>query len=338
MAFPDAMKESAKSLYQEMPEATYGKIVEELRIEFPGLLKYPDPRNIGRWVNPSGKAKSPRKGNTAADPLYIEKRRKHEIFLTDGLHDLARGPLPRPVPSYYWSWSTSTGELVKSLRPDLAPTDTLESECLLNYQELGAVGIVPGLPSRLRNVRCLMKHLEPEHTILVSYRDSARILRRYQLLCSELYGGLVEAAKKVADEVGIPLQYFWTRPVPALDGGFIESLYRIADHFIFDYLMDDEVKYDSSEPCADFRDFYVLRYGGTRIATGLGLQLEKVEAAHRKLHSWLRQHALVQQIRETRSQYEHLARKLNEAIELKVLQSAFLPGPCEICEAWEGPG
>jgi len=178
--------------------------------------------------------------------------------------------------------------------------------------------------------------LETEDTVLVSYRDSAKILWGYQLLCSDLYGELIDAAKQVADEVGTPLQYWWTRRVPALEGGFIDTLYRIADHLIFDYFGDDKVEYGDPEPCADDTQLDVLRFGGTRIAIGLGLQLEKVEAAHRKLHSWLRQHALVQQIRVMRAQYEHLARKLDEAIELKVLQQTFFRGPCEICAPWGG--
>jgi len=123
---------------------------------------------------------------------------------------------------------------MESLRSDLAPTDTLQSECLLIYQESEGVGIVAGLPSRLRNVRSLLKHLETEDTVLVSYRDSAKTLWEYQLLCSELYGELIDAAKQVADEVDIPLQYSWTRRVPSLDGGFIDTLYGIADHLIFD--------------------------------------------------------------------------------------------------------
>jgi hypothetical protein len=273
-------------------------------------------------------------GRVIQVPFIKEKRREHEAFLTSGLQALALGPLPRPIPSYYWSWST--GEPTKSLRSDLAPTDTLLSECLLIYQEPEAVRFVPGQPDRLRNVRCLLKHLETEDTILVSYRDSAKILWEYQLLCSDLYGELIDAAQQVADEVGIPLQYWWKGPVPALDGEFIQTLYHIAGNLIFDYFGDDKVGYDPFEPCADDTQLCVLRFGGTRIAIGLGLQLEKVEWAHKKLHSWLRQHPLVQQIRETRAQYEHLARKLNEAIELRVLQRVFLPGPCEICEPWGG--
>ena len=321
MAYPDAMKERTKQLYSEMPEVTYEQIVEQLRTELPGLPKYPNPRQIGRWVNPADKAKLPRKGKTVRDPLIMEKRRDHEALLVSGLRSLRPPPLEFDLSNYCWDWSSGEPRkraeeaLISYLaRPDTSRPDTLGDRCLLN-------------------------HLEEEDPVLVNLSTSEQVLRSYRQLCSSLYGELVDGARKVAMEVGdVPLLSFW-RLSASLEQGFVDSLFKISGHLCSGYFGDQEVKYGTGPFGEDEQQqFSALHFGERRLFIGPEHQCEKVNAAHRDLHVQLRQHKLLQEVKRKREEYECLADSMDQAIKVKILQRVFLPGPCEVCAPWGGLG
>jgi hypothetical protein len=62
----------------------------------------------------------------------------------------------------------------------------------------------------------------------------------------------------------------------------------------------------------------------------------EVEGVYQRLYLELKQNALIPQLRDQRQQFELRAKELNHAIEIRVQQRTFLPGPCEICSAWGG--
>ena len=119
----------------------------------------------------------------------------------------------------------------------------------------------------------------------------------------------------------------WTPP-------FVDSLFEIGERLVFGSNV-EEVIY-VKEPLGGGTALLQLRAGHHDIAVGDDIQLSQVESEHRRLHGALKGDPIIRDIRAARKAYETAFRQQTDRIEVKVQQRAFLPGPCEICEAWGG--
>jgi hypothetical protein len=242
-----------------------------------------------------------------------DKRRQHEEFLVSGLKALHRYsyPLGHDLPTYLdWATGEPTGDIQQNIERNQSFPDILE-------------------------VQCLLKHLEPEDPILVAYAKSKEILNEYIRCCSGLQKELVNVASQASKELGIPLGILWWTQAAAITLEFAESLYRIAGALVSSSPGQYELKFDYY-PYGDHKDLFQLFAGGFCIAMVPKNRTNEVEGVYQRLYLELKQNALIPQLRDQRQQFELRAKELNHAIEIRVQQRTFLPGPCEICSAWGG--
>ena len=268
-----------------------------------------DPRYYRKWRRAWAAAKKvlEDQGKAAQDPLLLERRRDHEALLVEGLKALNRGSLDAYLPR---GWSWATGEPRRG-----------------NVEESGLQLELPDTSP----VRCLLKHLEREDPILAGHRDSGKRLRKYLRLCGDFYGELI----KQAQALNMPLVSKQTAPAPALTPGFVDSLLETGGHLVLGYDEIEEVKYQKVPPDGG-TPFPQLWAGNHRVALGEEAQLDKTEIAHRQIRVALKGNPLIRDIRTAMEAYEEAVREQNHRVEVKAQQRAFLPGPCEICEPWEG--
>jgi hypothetical protein len=245
------------------------------------------------------------------DDGFNNKRRQHEEFLVSGLKTLRRSPLRPDLPTYL-DWAT--GEPAKDIQQDIS-------------RNMSFLDII--------EVQCLLKHLEPEDPILVAYAKSGEILNEYIQCCSELQKGLVNMGAQASTELGVPLGIRWRTHTGAIIPEFAASLYRIAGALVSNSLDHYEVKFDYY-PYGDHKDLIQLFAGGLCIAMVPKSRSNDVEGVYQRLYSGLKQNALIPQLRDQRQQFELQVKELNHAIEIRVQQGRFVPGPCEICSAWGG--
>lgn len=241
------------------------------------------------------------------DPMLIKKRGEHEALLVDGLRTLSRGPLDITIPRW-WSWSTG--------KPRRIPIEPIRLQ--LNMPDTLAA-------------RCLRHHLEPEHPVLVGHRESGEALEKYARLCGDFYGELVGDVNGLK----IPIKSSWTPDALVLTPSFVDSLHDIGGQVVLGQGSGQELQYQIQLPGGG-TSVSQLWYGAQCIAFGPNNDLGGVEDSHRRLCSTLARRRLVQQIRTVRQQYDELASALSQKIELMAHQRSFLPGPCEVCEAWGG--
>jgi len=251
---------------------------------------------------------------------YMELNRRefsmegHHSFLASGLQSLRRPPLSIELPKL-WEWSTG------------------EPKGKRGVDDYSVSGLA--LPDTLE-VKCLVEHLETEDQIPGWHRDSGQLLQRYRQLCYDFYGELISSVNHLSEEIDLPLGFKWATGSGAITpDGFVDSLYKTPGDMVSSDSGDNELLY-VRDSYGDHIGLRQLTFGGLCIAIGSEAQLDRVEAAHRRLHSWLVGHELIQQIREVYLSYQELVNNLNQAVEVKVRQRLFLPGPCEICEPWGG--
>ncbi|HZA21111.1 MAG TPA: hypothetical protein VFA32_00630, partial [Dehalococcoidia bacterium] len=240
-----------------------------------------------------------------------DKRRQHEELLVSGLKALRRSPLGSDLPSYM-NWET--GEPTKDFQEDI--------ERNISFSDTIAV-------------QCLLKHLESEDPILVGYAKSGEIHNEYIQCCGELQRKLVNVATQASTELGIPLGIRWYTRTAAITPEFAASLYRIAGALVFSSPDQDELKF-RYHVYQDQKDLIQLFAGGFCIALVPKSRSDEVEGVYLRLYLELKQNALIPQLRDKRQQLELQVKELNHAVEIRVQQRTFLPGPCEICSAWGG--
>ena len=239
------------------------------------------------------------------DPLLLEKMREHESLLVQGLRDLHLSPLETTLPSC-WSWSTGEPVMGSISRFELFFLDTLAC-------------------------RCLVEHLDIDDPILDSYKECSEPLMEYAMSCRDFYGELLEEA----EALDMPLSTERASRIPAVAPGFVDSLYKVAERWILGYDIDHRDHYVHAGSESPSR-FPRLLYLGDLLATGAEAQLERAEAAHRRILSGLDEHWMLQEIPEPRRRYEALVRRHNRDLEVKIQQRTFPPWPCTVCAPWGG--